>query len=43
MFSFDNFEKDGKKLKGVRLNVRGNGETYYIFIQPHLRQTLTGK
>ena len=33
MFSFDNFEKDGKKVKGVRLNVRGNGETYYIFIR----------
>ena len=32
-FSFANFEKDGKKLKGVRLNVRGNGETYYIFIR----------
>ena len=23
LFSFYNFEKDGKKLKGVRLNVRG--------------------
>lgn len=33
IFSFDNFEKDDKKLKGVRLNVRGNGETYYIFIR----------
>ena len=32
-FSFANFEKDGKKLNGVRLNVRGNGEIYYIFIQ----------
>ena len=31
--SIRNSEKDGKKLKGVRLNVRGNGETYYIFIQ----------
>ena len=32
-FSFSNFEKDGKKIKGVRLNVRGNGEKYYIFIR----------
>ena len=32
-FSFANFETDGKKLRGVRLNVRGNGETYYIFIR----------
>ena len=32
-FSFANFEKDGKKIKGVRLNVRGNGETYHIFIR----------
>jgi len=32
-FSFDSFVKDGKKLKGVRLNVRGNGATYYIFIR----------
>ena len=28
-----NSRKDGKKIKGVRLNVRGNGETYHIFIQ----------
>tara|TARA_B110000285_G_scaffold120817_1_gene136639 strand:- start:356 stop:955 length:600 start_codon:yes stop_codon:yes gene_type:complete len=26
-------KKNGNKLKGVRLNVRGNGETYYIFIR----------
>ena len=32
-FSFANFEKDGKKIKGVRLNVRGNGETYHIFVR----------
>jgi hypothetical protein len=31
--SIHNSRKDGKKIKGVRLNVRGNGETYYIFIQ----------
>ena len=31
--SIRNSEKDGKKLQGVRLNVRGNGETYYIFIK----------
>ena len=30
--SFANAEKDGKNLKGVRLNVRGNGETYDIHI-----------
>ena len=32
-FSFANFQKNGKKLKGVRLNVRGNSETYDIFIR----------
>ena len=32
-FSFANFQTDRKKIKGVRLNVRGNGETYYIFIR----------
>ena len=32
-FSFANFEKDNKKIKGVRLNVRGNSESYYIFIR----------
>ena len=32
-FSFEDFEKDGKEIKGVRLNVRGNGETYHIFIR----------
>ena len=31
--SFANSERNGKKLRGVRLNVRGNGETYYIFIR----------
>ena len=31
--SFANSEKDGKNLKGVRLNVRGNSETYYIHIR----------
>ena len=31
--SFSNSEKDGKNLRGVRLNVRGNGETYYIHIR----------
>ena len=28
-----NSKKDGKKLKGVRLKVKGNGEKYHIFIQ----------
>jgi hypothetical protein len=31
--SFDNSDKDGKNLQGVRLNVRGNSETYYIHIR----------
>jgi len=31
--SFANSEKEGENLKGVRLNVRGNGETYYIHIR----------
>jgi len=31
--SFANSEKGGKELQGVRLNVRGNGETYHIFIR----------
>jgi len=31
--SFENSEKEGKNLQGVRLNVRGNGETYYIHIR----------
>ncbi len=31
--SVRNSEKDGKRLQGVRLKVRGNGEIYYIFIQ----------
>ena len=34
-FSFINFEKDKKNIKGVRLNVRGNGEIYHIFIRTH--------
>ena len=38
-FSFANFEKDGKKIKGVRLNVRGNGETYHIFIRTNETQS----
>ena len=38
-FSFANFEKDDKKLKGVRLNVRGNGETYHIFIRTNETQS----
>lgn len=32
-FSFENFQNDLKKIKGVRLNVRGNSETYHIFIR----------
>jgi hypothetical protein len=39
IFSFANFEKDGKKLKGVRLNVRGNDETYHIFIRTNKTQS----
>ncbi len=31
--SFSNSEKNGKNLRGVRLNARGNGETYYIHIR----------
>ena len=38
-FSFANFEKDGKKIKGVRINVRGNGEIYYIFIRTDKTQS----
>ena len=30
--SFSNLYKENNKLKGVRLNVRGNGEIYHIFI-----------
>jgi hypothetical protein len=30
---FNNLYKEQEKLKGVRLNVRGNGETYHIFIR----------
>ena len=30
--SFSNSEKDGKNFQGVRLNVRGNSETYDINI-----------
>ena len=32
ILSFSNSEKDGKNFQGVRLNVRGNGETYEIHI-----------
>ena len=32
-FSFTNLNIENKKIKGVRLNVRGNGETYHIFIR----------
>ncbi len=31
--SVRNSKKNGKELQGVRLNVRGNGEIYYIFIR----------
>jgi len=31
--SFLNLNKQNKEIKGVRLNVRGNGETYHIFIR----------
>ena len=31
--SVRNSEKNRKELQGVRLNVRGNGEIYYIFIR----------
>lgn len=34
--SIHNSKKDGKKLQGIRLNARGNGETYHIFIQTSL-------
>ena len=37
--SLANSEKDGEKLKGVRLNVRGNGESYYIFIRTNETQS----
>ena len=38
-FLFANFEKNGKRLKGVRLYVRGNGETYHIFIRTNETQS----
>ena len=38
-FSFSNFQKNDKKIKGVRLNVRGNGETYHIFIRTNETQS----
>ena len=38
-FSFENFEKDSKKIKGVRLKVRGNGEIYHIFIRTNETQS----
>ena len=31
--SFANINEDEKVIKGVRLNARGNGETYHIFIR----------
>tara|TARA_B110000014_G_scaffold216615_1_gene170803 strand:+ start:712 stop:1266 length:555 start_codon:yes stop_codon:yes gene_type:complete len=31
--SFINLDKGEKKLSGVRLNVRGNGEIYHVFIR----------
>ncbi|PPR40445.1 MAG: hypothetical protein CFH22_01539 [Alphaproteobacteria bacterium MarineAlpha5_Bin12] len=31
--SFTDFEQKSKKLKGIRLNVRGNEEIYHIFIR----------
>ena len=31
--SFTNINEDEKVIKGVRLNARGNGETYHIFIR----------
>ncbi len=36
---FDNFEKDGIEIKGVRINVRGNGEIYHIFIRTDQTQS----
>ena len=38
-FSFDNFQTEAKKFKGVRLNVRGNSEIYYIFIRTNETQS----
>ena len=38
-FSFTNFETDKKRIKGVRLNVRGNGETYHVFIRTNETQS----
>ena len=32
-FSFVNLTNNNKVLKGVRLNTKGNGETYHIFIR----------
>ena len=32
-FSLIDFQKNGKKFRGVRLNIRGNGEIYHIFIR----------
>ena len=31
--SFINLDKKGKQIKGIRINVRGNGEIYHIFIR----------
>lgn len=32
-FSFNNFQKEGKRIKGVKIDVKGNGENYHIFIR----------
>ena len=32
-FSFVNLINSGKNFRGVRLNTKGNGETYHIFIR----------
>ena len=34
--SFINLNKENNKLKGIRLNVRGNGEIYHVFIRTSL-------
>ena len=38
-FSFSSIQQDEKKIKGVKINVRGNGETYYIFIRTNMTQS----
>jgi hypothetical protein len=37
--SLINSEKNDNKIKGVRLNVRGNGENYYIFMRTNETQS----